>query len=80
MYTLDSSVTLNANMSSFGRCMHRNICDNDQVHDINEFKQHLMKFWRGLGQSVIDDSHKRLWSRSDAFNTSPSQPTLLDIR
>jgi len=44
--------------------MHGNICDT-QVHDVDELKQRLMKVWRGLGQSVIDDAmyewYKRLW-------------------
>jgi len=47
-------------------CMHRNICDTDQVHDVDELKQRLKKVWHGLGQSFIDDAmlkwHKRLWA------------------
>jgi len=46
--------------------MHGNICITYQVHDADELKQHLMKVWHGLGQSVIDDAmdewHKHIWA------------------
>ena len=31
-------------------CMHGNICDTRQVHDVDELKQRLTKVWHGLGQ------------------------------
>jgi len=46
--------------------MHGNICNTNQVHDVDELKQCLMKIWHGLGQSIIEDSmdewHKCLWA------------------
>ena len=46
-------------------CLHGNICNTHQDHDIDELKQHLTKVWHGLGHSVIDEAmdewHIRLW-------------------
>jgi len=45
--------------------MRKNLCDT-QVHDVSELKQHLMKVYHGLRQSVIchamDEWHKHLWA------------------
>jgi len=49
------------------KCMHGNICDTHQVHDIHDkLRQRLTKVCHGLRRSVIDDAmdewHKRLWA------------------
>jgi len=52
-----SRVTLNAKIAFLWHgCIHGNICNTHQVHDVDELKQHLPKVWHGLEQSVIDDA------------------------
>jgi len=41
-----SSVAVNAKVLLHG-CMHGNICDTHQVHDISELKQRPTNVWRG---------------------------------